>query len=551
MICGGTPVDVVEFQRVYGLLVIGFSGKRVLVLCPDCTRRRGLKNLLYTAFFGWAGLTPFYRSLKAQRANLRSLFKRPSLPTALKPLFFLLAFAGPILLAIALALLLLLPGKDAPPSPLHPLDPAARRLKLEGDAELRAGHPERASAFYRKALREAPRSAMLRFALGYALQEAGRLDEAEAEYRRTLRLLNGLPYPRLARTLGLLLLQRGKPDEAADVLSTAVNDDRFPTLETLGLHRAYQDALQQAGRRPEALSLYRARLETDPAHPVLLYLVARLLINDAPAKARRHLEEALETDPDFFHASLALAHLERRSGRLEASAHAFRSALRLRPGSRQALFALGETLVWDGRYEEARETFAGLAAEAPGSLLAPLGQALIALWEGDRNRARERIEAILDEAERGFAFREASLLRGLLFASSGQGRKAQGDFHKVLEAGADPGQQGRAWLWIAEVRLRLLGEADARDAFRRAAKAGPPWVREIARFCAKEGRETGCMERFDETPLRPWKPFAAHFAALWLRSRGRREEALRLLSRAPAGPDFLERMKASLRASMR
>ncbi|MHC5039442.1 MAG: tetratricopeptide repeat protein [Planctomycetota bacterium] len=521
MRCGDAPVEIVEFHRVYGFLIVGFSGKRTLVLCTDCAGRIILKNLLYTAFLGWWGITPFYRAFKGQWVNLRSLFKHPSLPRSLKPLMTLIAYIVPLAAVPVLAALLLFGFPDpGPPGPFAPLSEDVKKFQEEGEKELRAGHPKAAEGYFRKALQGAPKSPALRLGLGHALERQGRLREAEEAYRLALSLVPRIPYRHLRQSLGKLLLKTNRPSQAAEVLKAELDLTPEPLERSLvGFHRLYQDAMRRADRTEAVREEYRARLGKDPRNAVLLYLNGRLEAEGDPGKALTHFRSAQRIAPDFFEAVYAMGRLLLEGGDLSEGIAALRQAWEIgkeiRGESRQVLFSLGEAYRLEGAWEKSSAQFRHLATLFPDSALGPIGLGSVAVLQGKGEDALSHLETAMKGKMPAFARAEASLWRGMALGLLGRGAEARAAIAQAVESAPEPAQRARASIWGAELEVRLFSGEDGEAHWKRARTGGKGrWTEKVAQFWLGEVGEGDFLQAFEERPLKPRAAYARYFAGL-------------------------------------
>ena len=169
-----------------------------------------------------------------------------------------------------------------------------------------------------------------------ALQNAGRLPEAEGLYRRALALNPDLP--RAHNNLGAVLQGLGRFDEAAAChrAALALKPDYAEAQMNLGA------ALHQLGRLEEAMVSYRATLALRPDHAGA-HANLGLALERAGAldEAVAHTQAALAGQPDkaALHNNLALA-LQAR-GRLGEAAAANERAIALRPDFAEAHTDLG------------------------------------------------------------------------------------------------------------------------------------------------------------------------------------------------------------------
>jgi serine/threonine-protein kinase len=129
---------------------------------------------------------------------------------------------------------------------------------------LLAGHKRDYAAAvdaYRASLRLEPRRPEAHNDLGFALVQAGRRDEALAEFRRAVQLRPD--YADALCNLGVLLAQEKKdPEEALDACRRAV---RLRPWAAAGYH-ALGSALLAQGKPDEAAAFFRAALYLQPSH---------------------------------------------------------------------------------------------------------------------------------------------------------------------------------------------------------------------------------------------------------------------------------------------
>jgi tetratricopeptide (TPR) repeat protein len=99
----------------------------------------------------------------------------------------------------------------------------------------------------------------------------------------------------------------------------------------------------RAGRRDEALALFRRAVEREPANgEALLYLAGALASGGRPAEALPFFERALEAGPRSTMALNGLALTRMAAGDPRGAAEAFRESLRLDPNQPDVKRTLGE-----------------------------------------------------------------------------------------------------------------------------------------------------------------------------------------------------------------
>ncbi|HMK86875.1 MAG TPA: tetratricopeptide repeat protein, partial [Steroidobacteraceae bacterium] len=204
----------------------------------------------------------------------------------------------------ALSVALEAQGKDA----LMALEKAAQLLPEDpeahsnlGTALRRAGRLEEAEACYRRALGQNPRLAEVWSNLGNALRDSGRFDESVAAYRRSLEL---------------------KPDFAKS-------------------HNNLGNALQDLGDLENAVRSYERALAIDPKYADAHCHMGMLRrMQGRWEEAEQSCHRALDLSPSCASALRLLGELRSDRGEFAASEELFRRALELEPDSAEALAGL-------------------------------------------------------------------------------------------------------------------------------------------------------------------------------------------------------------------
>ena len=158
-----------------------------------------------------------------------------------------------------------------------------------------------------------------------------RLEEALREFPRSSRLW---------LALGIAQLNSGKNDDARGSFARSLELDprSVPALAYLGTTHA------ERGQYAEAVSFYERAIAADGRLAVPFYLAADTLLRqtevDAP-RAEKYLARAVELDPSFAAARLALAKLHVRMERWAEAAEQFERVVQLEPGRAEAHYQLG------------------------------------------------------------------------------------------------------------------------------------------------------------------------------------------------------------------
>jgi Tfp pilus assembly protein PilF len=159
--------------------------------------------------------------------------------------------------------------------------------------------------------------------------------------------------PRLWLALGIAQLNDGKNEDAQQSFARVLELDRrsVPALAYLGTVHA------ERGQLAEAVAYYERAIAADPQGPVPYYLAADALLKFAEvdtARVEKYLARAVELDPDFASARLALGRLYVRREQWDEAAKQLEQAVRLAPQLADARYQLGRVYVRLKRQEEAK-----------------------------------------------------------------------------------------------------------------------------------------------------------------------------------------------------
>jgi Flp pilus assembly protein TadD len=182
-----------------------------------------------------------------------------------------------------------------------------------------------------------------------ALHRQGRLDEAEARYRKLLWREPGSAA--VAHALGALKLHQDRPADAAKLLANAATLDP----NNAEIRNALGAALTQAKRPADAEAELRRALALDPrlaqAHNNLSILLTRL---QRPQEAVESSRQASRLAPDSADIAINLGKALRDLGRLDEALDAFVTAQRLAPAgdpiAAEAEFAAGTIRLAQGDF---------------------------------------------------------------------------------------------------------------------------------------------------------------------------------------------------------
>jgi len=279
-------------------------------------------------------------------------------------------------------------------------------------------------------------------ALVVAMQDhqAGRIEAAEAAYRRILRI--DPRHSEALRLRGLIAHQRGQHQLAVDLVSRAISVGATP-LHYLNLGMAY-DGLNQFERAVEsyrraleldptsvdalnclgnsyrargvgkaALDCYRAAVAAGPEHALAHYNLGGLLYERGDLEgALIHCSRAAALGPGEFDAHINLGNVHLARGALALAADCYRRALAISPNNGLALNNLGNVSALQGDRERALDLYRAAAAALPNFALAHYNLAGLLLERGDWVAAHEhsRRAVLLDPGDADSHFRLGCVL---------------------------------------------------------------------------------------------------------------------------------------------
>ena len=184
------------------------------------------------------------------------------------------------------------------------------------------------------------------------MQQAGRLDEAAAAYRKVL-----AKRPRHAAAnhfFGLLLHQAGRSEEGMPYIARS--------LETEPANADFQSnlgtVLKDTGRFDEAVASFEAAVRLRPDFALAWNnLGAALSAAGRMSEAIAAHRKAVELQPHYVAGRLNLAHALKEAGKLDEAAENYRAALAMRPNDAETHYQLALSQMEGGEIDEAMETF--------------------------------------------------------------------------------------------------------------------------------------------------------------------------------------------------
>jgi len=207
-----------------------------------------------------------------------------------------------------------------------------------------------------------PNGARQHLNYGFALEKAGRFDEALEQYR--IALTFDPNYAQVHHNMANVLMGQSKVDEAVEHYARAARIDPGDVEQ----HLYYAYALERVGRSEEAAPEYQAAIKLKPRSPKYHYAWAmHLLKRERLDEAAAEFEQVLRLDPHNADAYFAIGNIAAATNELAEAERRYLEAVRADPRRAEIRSALGDLYFHQGRtsqaivqYEEALRLKPGL-----------------------------------------------------------------------------------------------------------------------------------------------------------------------------------------------
>lgn len=251
---------------------------------------------------------------------------------------------------------------------------------------------ERGARELEQALAESEGFGEAHFLLGFARMQLGRPAAAVPALRESLRLEPGIP-ERMNALAQALEATGGPPAEIERLYRDALGVQPALADVRVNLGRF----LETQGRVAEAASEYRAAADEQPWLAAAHYNLgtALLRLGVPPADAARHLETAVELEPDHADALVNLGVVRAQSGDLAAAGRLFQRAADAAPDDPNVLNNLGTFHLQQNDFRRAVVVLARAVALDPNNTDATANLALAHFQLGDAASARRYAEQAL------------------------------------------------------------------------------------------------------------------------------------------------------------
>ena len=283
---------------------------------------------------------------------------------------------------------------------------------------------------------------------GFAHHQAGRIERAEAAYRKAL--TKDPDHAEALHLLGVIAYQRGQIESAIELIERAL-----PELQDLPeAHLNHGNALRAAGRLAEAADSYRRAIALQPDYGMAHSNLARALNEQRLfAAALESARRAVELIPDFLGAQLGCAaalHGLERFAEVEAP---LRRAIELQPDNPKLHTDLGGVLTELDRFDEAVACHERALALSPNDAMIHYALGWSKFWGHDLEGSEASLRRALSihpEFAHGWQF------LGSVVAVHGRFDEASACYRRALEI--DPDLTG-AHQYLAMIGQRAGDEA--------------------------------------------------------------------------------------------
>ena len=304
---------------------------------------------------------------------------------------------------------------------------SAPALIASGKAFLAQREPAKAVIQLKAALQKEPQSAEGRYLLGKALLDAGDPAGAALELNKALdqQFENNLVMPTLARAT----LLNGGAKKLTSLYGQVQLSDKAANAS---FQASMANAWGVLGDRPKAMSALEAAAASQPDHPAVMVLQARVKASEGQYDAAlAAMDAVLAKDPAYHEAwhfkGELLSHAKND---LQGGNTAFQKALEFEPASIASHLALINNHIRGNDIAAAKAQNVKLRAALPKHPQVLYCDAQLALLENDYKRAREASQQLLRIAPDNVGVLQ---LAGAVEAASGSAVLAEVHFGKALQ----------------------------------------------------------------------------------------------------------------------
>jgi tetratricopeptide (TPR) repeat protein len=325
------------------------------------------------------------------------------------------------------------------------------------------------------------------FPIAVEHHQKGDSREAERLYRAVIQ--RDPRHDEALNLLGVLTVQTGKPEEAADLIGRAIqiNGTKPEFHYNMGLA---QLALND---RNAAIECFRRAVALRPDYAEALINLGNLFLNKGEnEEAEECFRSAVKLVPGnpVIHNNLGTVLIAREEA--EEAEQSFREALTLKPNYPEALNGLGLALGWQGKFDEAIDSFQAALRHKPNYAQAynNLGNVYF-----DEDRLEDAEDCYLKAMEFRTNYAQARRKLARTYLEQDNSEAALGIYEGTL---ADDPESKPGWSGKANVLDRMRRTEEAYEIVRRFSQDGTPPLGMIQLYTVMAGKEGRSAEVAEE-----------------------------------------------------
>jgi tetratricopeptide (TPR) repeat protein len=261
--------------------------------------------------------------------------------------------------------------------------------------------------------------------LGDVLRDQGKLDEAEAAFRKALAI--DPKHADAHNGLGNVLMDRGQPDRALLAFRKALEYDPKKAAP----HNGLGNALYRKGRTDEALLAYRQALQCDPNYTLAhTNLGNALQVKGKLDEAIASYRKAIELAPTQVYPHVGLGNVLMARRQYEEAQASYRKAIASNPRYAEGHNGLANALYAQGKVDEAIASAHEAIKLQPKSAMFHTNLAIALVGKGKIDEAIARYRKAI---ECGPRYAWAYLGLGKAYLERGQSREAVAEYRKCID----------------------------------------------------------------------------------------------------------------------
>jgi tetratricopeptide (TPR) repeat protein len=334
-----------------------------------------------------------------------------------------------------------------------------------GNILLNAGKLDQAAAQFQRALEIKPGDDFAQNNLGLVLLHGGQIEPAVVRFEKALK--TNPQNAEAHNNLGLAFLQEGQADAAVAQLEKAVEiKDQYPAARfNLG------NALLRAGRTSPAIAQFERALVDEPTSAEIHNrLAVALLGNGRRTEAVAHFQEAIARADDYAEPHFNLGDALFQDGMIDQALAHYRRGLEIEPKNARARINFAHALLQEGKDGDGEAELRKALEAEPGDPEANNDLGVVLLQKGRREEAVAHFRLALATND---DYAEAHFNLANILLQAGAAAEAAAHYRKALQIEPDNARTQNN-LGLALLQDGKDGEAVAH--FRRALEIDPNYA---------------------------------------------------------------------------